>query len=37
MSVQSRNEMVQAESVCIEENFVITGNVYQCRTSTAYQ
>ena len=37
VSVQSRSEMVQAESVCIEENLVITGSVCQCRTSTAYQ
>ena len=36
VSVQSRSEMVQAESVCIEENFDITGSVCQCRTSTAY-
>ena len=31
MSVQSRSEMVQAESVSIEENLVISGSVYQCR------
>ena len=37
VSVQSRREMVQAESVCIEENFVITCSVCQCRTGTAYQ
>ena len=37
VSVQSRSEMVQAESVCTEENFVITGSVCQCRTGTAYQ
>ena len=35
--VQSRSEMVQAESVCIEENFVIKGSVCQCRTGTACQ
>ena len=29
--------MVQAESVCIEENLVITGSVCQYRTGTAYQ
>ena len=29
--------MVQAESVSIEENFVITGRVCQYRTGTAYQ
>ena len=28
VSVQSRSEMVQAESVSIEENLVITGSVY---------
>ena len=28
-SVQSRSEMVQAESVSIEENLVITGSVCQ--------
>ena len=37
VSVQSRSEMVQAESVSIEENFVITHSVCQCRTGTAYQ
>ena len=37
MSVQSRSEMVQAESVSIEENLVITGSVCQYRTGTAYQ
>ena len=29
--------MVQAESVSIEENLVISGSVCQCRTGTAYQ
>ena len=37
MSVQSRNEKVQAESVSIEENLVIAGIVCQYRTGTAYQ
>ena len=36
VSVQSRSEMVQAESVSIEENFVVTGSVCQYRTGTAY-
>ena len=29
--------MVQAESVSIEENLVITGSVYKYGTGTAYQ
>ena len=37
MPVQSRSEMVQAESVSIEENLVITGSVCQYKTGTAYQ
>ena len=35
MSVQSRSEKIQTESVSIEENFVITGSVSQYRTGTA--
>ena len=37
VSVQSRSEMVQAESVSSKENLVITGSVYQYRTGRAYQ
>ena len=37
VSVQSRSEMVQSESVSIEENLVITGSVCQYGTGTAYQ
>ena len=37
MSVQSRSEKVQTESVSIEENLVITGSVYQYRTAPVYQ
>ena len=36
VSVQSRSETVQAESVSIEENFVVTDSVCQYRTGTAY-
>ena len=35
MSVQSRSEKVQAESVSIKENLVIIGSVRQYRTGTA--
>ena len=37
VSVQSRSEMVQAESVSIEENLDITVSVCQYGTGTAYQ
>ena len=37
MSVYSRSEMVQAGSVSIEVNLVITGSVCQCIAGTAYQ
>ena len=37
VSVQSRSEIVQAESVSIEENFVKTSSVCQYRAGIAYQ